>query len=60
MATFIVQIAETNNFELPIEAETEEQARKLAMEEWLSAPTTGQWEIADMNTEIVAVTRRSA
>lgn len=56
MPKFVVQIAETNNYELSVEATDEEQARELAWEEWRSAPTIGQWEIADMTTEIVAVT----
>ena len=32
---------------------------RLALEEWRAAPTTGQWEIADMTTEIIAVTQEA-
>ena len=55
---YIIQIAETRNFEIPIDAVDEAIARELAMEIWREADTTGQWEIADTTTEVVAVTAK--
>ena len=55
---YLVQIAETNNFEIPITAESPEEARRKAWELWRYANTVGQWEIPDTETEIVAVTHQ--
>lgn len=59
MAKFIVQIAETRNFEIDVEADDDASAREAAMKVWREAPEVGGYEIADTTEEVVAVSRKS-
>lgn len=56
MGKFIVQIAETRNYEIEIEAQSENSASELAMDVWRNADEVGGYEIPDTTTEIVSVT----
>ena len=58
MTYFKIQIAETRNYEFEVLAETNDQARDIAMKIWRESDTVGQWEIPDTGTEIVAVIQK--
>lgn len=60
MKRFVVQIAETRNYELSVIAENESAAREMALKEWIEAPEVGSYEIADQSIEVVAVTDKGA
>lgn len=56
MRKYIVQMAETRNFEIPVIAAGRSAAIQAAREKWGKEPTTGQWEVDGAETEIVSVT----
>lgn len=55
MKNFTVQIAETCNYEIQVQAEDEASAKTEALELWRNAAEVGGWQIADTETEVVAV-----
>jgi hypothetical protein len=58
MAQYTVQIAETRNFEIVVDAPNPDRARVLAMQDWRNAPDVSGYEIPDTETEVVAITER--
>jgi hypothetical protein len=48
---FTVHVAETSHFEFEVWAISEEDAREKAQDRWRAAPTTGQWELPDTETD---------
>jgi hypothetical protein len=59
MPKFVVQIAETSNFQIEVEAADERAAEAKAMEVWRDAPEVGGYQIPDTETEVVAVVEKS-
>ena len=55
MTIFIVQIAETRNYEIVVDAPNTVTAGKVAMKKWRDAPEVGGFEIPDTTTKIVAI-----
>ena len=55
MTIFIVQIAETRNYEIVVDAPNTVAAGKVAMKKWRDAPEVGGFEIPDTTTKIVAI-----
>lgn len=58
MPKFTVQIAETRNYQIEVEAADENAAREEARKVWRDAPEVGGYEIPDQETDIVAVTAK--
>lgn len=56
MAKFVVQIAETRNYEIEVDAADKRAAREAAWKIWREAPEVGSYEISDTETETVAIT----
>lgn len=56
MAKFAVQIAETRNYVIKVDAANKAAAEDAAMTIWRDAPEVGGYEITDQSTEIVAAT----
>lgn len=48
---FIVHVAETRHFEFEVWATSREDAESSGQAIWRAAPTTGQWELPDEETE---------
>lgn len=56
---FTVQIAETRNYQLQVQAEDEAAAEIEALALWKNAPCVGGWEIDQTVTDVVAVTKNN-
>jgi hypothetical protein len=48
---FAIHIVETNHFELTVWASDKDEARASAQKIWREAPTIGQWELPETETE---------
>lgn len=57
---FIVQIAVTYNYEIPVEADDINIAQHRAMELWNKADVIDQWEIPDQSADVVAIIPQKA
>ncbi len=58
MPKFIVQIAETRNFEITVDAADEATASTAAWKIWREAPEVGGYEIDETEDDIVAITEK--
>ncbi len=58
MPTFSVHLAETSHFIIPVQAVDTAEAREKALLLWRDAPTTGQWQISDTDTDILSVMQK--
>lgn len=56
---FIFHIAETRHFEFEVWAASESEAREMGRDIWRDAPTTGQWELPDEETEYTVTTKET-
>jgi hypothetical protein len=48
---YVIHIAETRHFEFTVWADDKDAALDMGREIWREAPTTGQWEIPDTETD---------
>ncbi len=48
---FMIHVAETRHYEFEIWADDEDAARERGQSIWRDAPTVGQWELPDDETE---------
>lgn len=53
MPKFLIHITETRHFEFEVEAADKDAAFEKGRDEWIKAPTTGQWELAQQETDYV-------
>lgn len=51
MAKWIVSVAETEHYEIEVEADSEAEALEKGMAEWREAPDVGGYQIADTETD---------
>lgn len=58
MRTFLVQFAQTRNYEIEVTAADETVAKAKAWNIWRDAPELGSYEISDEETDIVACTQK--
>lgn len=47
---FLIHVAETRHFEFEVHAESQTEAESIGQQIWRKAPTTGQWELPDTDT----------
>lgn len=52
---FMMQVSETRHFEFEVWAESQTEAEGIGQQIWRNAPTTGQWELPDTETDYHAV-----
>lgn len=48
---FMMQVSETRHFEFEVLAESQTEAESIGQQIWRHAPTTGQWELPDTETD---------
>lgn len=51
MPKFLIHVTETRHFEFEVEAADKDAAFENGRDKWIAAPTTGQWELAQQETD---------